>query len=110
MTGSRDNIPSKVLACLSPAPSPSASTNDSCIVWSQDINIGQISWRDLTKDKTRLAAIIDSVNLRGAQEGVDLTPQQWEQIIKHKVQNAVKTAAKAANSDASASANADAGM
>ena len=55
-----------------------------------DINVGNITWRELAKDKARLQGIINSAIKAGQQQGVVLTPEEWENTIKRRVQNGVK--------------------
>ncbi len=55
-----------------------------------DINVGSITWRDLAKNKEQLEGIITSAMKNGEEQGVVLQPEEWEAIIKRKLQNAVK--------------------
>lgn len=55
-----------------------------------DVNVGKITWKELTKDKHRLEAMIESAIKAGEQQGVVLTAEEWESTIKRKIQNAVK--------------------
>lgn len=55
-----------------------------------DINVGSITWRDLAKNKEQLEGIITSAMKNGEEQGVVLQPEEWEAIIKRKLQNGIK--------------------
>ena len=55
-----------------------------------DINVGNISWKELAKDKRRLQGIIDCAIKAGQEKGLVLTAEEWESTIKRRVQNAMK--------------------